>query len=84
MSLPQSTIESSCYAHFDVYNISHGRDVLDGRTEMKSSKWLNSAKRRRIQAKFRRHLCRILKCPVDSCYTTGELLRDARALRGAA
>lgn len=51
---------------------------------MKSSKWLNSAKRRRIQAKFRRHLCRILKCPVDSCYTTGELLRDARALRGAA
>lgn len=48
---------------------------------MKSSKWLNSAKRRRIQAKFRRHLCRILQCPVDSCFTTSELLRDARAER---
>lgn len=50
---------------------------------MKSSKWINSAKRRRIQAKFRRNLCRILRCPVDSCYSTGELLRDARLARAA-
>jgi hypothetical protein len=51
---------------------------------MKSSKWVNSAKRRRVQAKFRHNLCRILSCPVDSCYTTGELLRDARLARQAA
>jgi hypothetical protein len=46
-----------------------------------SSKWINSAKRRRVHAKFRRHLCRILGCPMDSCYSTGELLRDARRER---
>lgn len=50
---------------------------------MKTSKWINSAKRARVQAKFRRNVCRILGCPVDSCYTIGELLRDARAERGA-
>lgn len=43
-----------------------------------SAKWINSAKRRRVHAKFRRKLCAILNCPIDSCYTTGELLRDAR------
>lgn len=48
---------------------------------MNTSKWANSEKRRRVHAKFRRHLCRILKCPVDSCYSTGELLRDARLAR---
>ena len=48
---------------------------------MKSSEWINSAKRRRCHAKFRRHLCRILKCPIDSCYTTSELHRDARQLQ---
>ena len=46
-----------------------------------SSKWINSAARRRCHAKFRRHLCRILGCPVDSCYSTGELHRDARKER---
>lgn len=49
---------------------------------MAQSKWINSAARRRAHAKFRRHLCRILQCPVDSCFTTGELLRDARIARG--
>lgn len=49
---------------------------------MHTSKWINSAARRRAHAKFRRHLCRILGCPFDSCYSTGELLRDARANRG--
>jgi hypothetical protein len=44
-------------------------------------KWQNSAARRRAHAKFRRHLCRLLGCPFESCYTTGELLRDARAAR---
>lgn len=48
-----------------------------------TTKWQNSAARRRAHAKFRKHLCRILGCPVDSCYTTGELLRDARAERAA-
>ena len=48
---------------------------------MMTRKWQNSAARRRAHAKFRRHICRILGCPVDSCYTTGELLRDARAAR---
>lgn len=42
------------------------------------AKWANSAKRRRIHAKFRAHLCALLCCPFDSCYSTGELLRDAR------
>lgn len=46
-----------------------------------STKWQNSAARRRVHAKFRRNLCAILGCPVDSCYSTGELLRDARAAR---
>ena len=50
---------------------------------MKSSKWVNSAKRRLVHAKFRRNLCRILGCQVDSCYSTGELLRDARLARAA-
>lgn len=45
---------------------------------MKTFKWLNSAKRRRIHAKFRSKLCRMLNCPFDSCFTTGELLQDAR------
>lgn len=49
-----------------------------------SSKWINSAKRRRCHAKFRRNLCRILRCPVDSWYGTGELLRDARQARHTA
>ena len=48
---------------------------------MKSSKWLNSAERRRIHAKFRAKLCAMLNCPIDSCFTTGELLRDARLQR---
>lgn len=43
--------------------------------------WQNSAARRRCHAKFRAKLCRILDCPIDSCYTTGELLRDARLAR---
>jgi len=50
---------------------------------MKSSKWVNSAARRRNQAKYRRVLCRLLGCPIDSCYSTGELLRDARQLQAA-
>ena len=44
-----------------------------------STKWQNSAARRRCHAKYRAALCRILNCPIDSCYTTGELRRDARA-----
>ena len=48
---------------------------------MKSSKWVNSAARRRCHAKFRQALCRMLGCSIDSCYSTGELLRDARQLR---
>lgn len=50
---------------------------------MKSSKWVNSAARRRNQAKYRRALCRLLGCPIDSCYSTGELLRDARRLQAS-
>jgi hypothetical protein len=46
---------------------------------MMSTKWANSAARRRCHAKYRAALCRILNCPVDSCYTTSELARDARA-----
>lgn len=48
---------------------------------LKSRKWQNSAARRRAHAKFRSKLCAILGCPLDSCYTTGELLRDAKAAR---
>jgi hypothetical protein len=48
---------------------------------MKQSKWMNSAARHRAHMKFRRKLCRILGCPMDSCYTTGELLRDARQIQ---
>ena len=50
---------------------------------MKSSKWINSAARLRNQAKMRRALCRLLGCPIDSCYSTSELLRDARQLQAA-
>lgn len=50
-------------------------------TGMMSTKWQNSAARRRCHAKFRAKLCRILSAPIDSCYTTSELLRDARAAR---
>lgn len=50
---------------------------------MKDFKWINSAKRRRIHQKFRRHLCRFLNCPFDSCFTTSELWRDARELQKA-
>lgn len=48
---------------------------------MKSSKWLNSAKRRRIQAKFRAKLCALLGWPVDCAATTGEILQSARKAR---
>lgn len=41
-------------------------------------KWLNSAKRRRIHAKFRSNLCRLMGWPVDCCATTGEILQSAR------
>jgi hypothetical protein len=51
---------------------------------MKSSKWVNSAKRRRVQAKFRRNPCRILGWPVDYCSTTSEILQSARRARSAA
>lgn len=59
-----------------------GKQTNEG-LNMKSSKWINSAARRRNQLKYRRHLCRILGCPIDSCYTTGELRRDAYRERGA-
>jgi hypothetical protein len=48
---------------------------------MQTSKWINSAARRRVHAKFRAKLCELLGCPIDSCFTTGELLRDAKAVR---
>lgn len=50
--------------------------------QMQSRKWQNSAARHRCHAKFRAKLCRILACPFDSGYSTGELLRDARRLKG--
>jgi hypothetical protein len=46
---------------------------------MMSTKWQNSAARARCHAKYRAALCRILNCSTDSCYTTGELRRGARA-----
>lgn len=48
---------------------------------MKSSKWINSAMRRRIHAKFRRHVCRIAGVPFESCATTGELLAAIKTER---
>lgn len=50
-------------------------------TMTERDRWANSAARRRALAKCRRHLCRLLGAPIDSCYTTGELLRDARRER---
>lgn len=38
----------------------------------------NQASATRRARAFRAWLCDILKCPIDSCYTTGELVRDAR------
>lgn len=38
----------------------------------------NHAATARRCAAFRAWLCNLLGCPVDSCYTTGELVRDAR------
>jgi len=56
-----------------------GMKPMNDTSEEKSrAKWVNSAKRRRVHAKFRAHLCAILSCPFDSCYSTGELLREAR------
>lgn len=45
---------------------------------MQSTKWVNSAARRRAHAKFRRHVCRIAGVPFDSCATTGELVAALR------
>lgn len=39
----------------------------------------NNAADARRAAAFRAWLCKLLNCSVDSCYTTGELVRDARA-----
>ena len=38
----------------------------------------NAAADARRHAAFRAWLCALLGCPYDSCYTTGELVRDAR------
>lgn len=38
----------------------------------------NEAANIRRQRAFRAWLCQLLDCPFDSCYTTGELVRDAR------
>ena len=38
----------------------------------------NEAANRRRDRVFREWLCVLLDCPFDSCYTTGELVRDAR------
>lgn len=46
-----------------------------------NSKWANGRARARNHTKFRRHLCRLANCPIDSCFTTGELLRSLRAER---
>lgn len=48
-----------------------------------SSKWANSAARRRCHAKFRRKLCLILNLRIDCAGSTGELLRWARELRAS-
>lgn len=50
---------------------------------MKSSKWLNSAKRRRLHLKQRARLAGILGWPVDCVATTGEMLQTLRASRSA-
>jgi hypothetical protein len=36
------------------------------------------ADKRRKDAADRAHACRVLGCPIDSCYTTGEMWRDVR------
>lgn len=38
----------------------------------------NFAATARRNAAFRAWLCQLLDCPIDSCFTTGELVRDAR------
>jgi len=49
---------------------------------MKSSKWVNSAARRRNQAKYRRVLCRLLGCPIDSCLLDGRTATRCTAAAG--
>lgn len=46
-------------------------DKRSGRTVM------TDACARRHAAQERAALCELLGCPFDSCYTTGELMRDA-------
>lgn len=50
---------------------------------MKSTKWVNSAKRRRIQDKFRDKLCRLTGYDFDCCASTGEILKQARQDRNS-
>lgn len=40
--------------------------------------YTNHAANARRAAAFRAWLCALLECPIDSCYTTGELVRDAK------
>lgn len=47
-----------------------------------SSKWLNSAKRRRCHAKHRAKLCRMLGWHVDCIATVGEMRQELRDRRG--
>ena len=45
--------------------------TLDGRI-------INEARHRRQGAFVRSHVCVLLGAPLDSCYTTGELIRDLK------
>lgn len=46
-----------------------------------SNKWINSASRRRLHAKQRARLCKILGWHIECIATTGEMLQTLRERR---